>query len=67
MKKIIGILLLLSGMHLFSQSSEFRFKNINGIYGEIENVIPTSDGGKLVVAGYDSLCLVKLNSINQVI
>lgn len=67
MQKIIGIILLFLGLNLFSQSSTFIVKNVTGAQFLLSNVIKTSDGGKLIVGGYDSLTVVKADSDNNVL
>lgn len=67
MKKLIGFILLFWVVNLFSQSSTIRIKNNSGMYYQIKNVMPTTDGGKLILAGYDSLSLIKVDNNNQVL
>ena len=67
MKKIIGVILLFLSYNLFSQSSTFITKGVTGAQWVISNVIQTSDGGKLLVGGYDSLTIVKFDGNNNVL
>jgi hypothetical protein len=67
MKKLIGFILLFWVVNIFSQSSTIKIKNYSGMYYQIKNTMPTTDGGKLILAGYDSLSLIKIDNNNQVL
>lgn len=64
MKKLLAVIFLFWGLTTFSQSSSYGVKSWQ-MGWLLTNAIPTSDGGQLIVGGYDSLTLLKIDANNN--
>ena len=67
MKKLFGLILLLFSLEISSQSSTIKIKTGIGMGATIRDAIQTTDGGKLILANYDSLSLIKADHDNNVL